>query len=368
MRTRILRWLDERLSAPQRQFEWLGREDYAHHPSISVHSFGQAETIVHPTPQFKGELLDAYANHPQQRTFPAPFVLAIKNGQIWGHHALVTTADKRVILDSLHNHLPYMDWVSSGRVHYPKTVGGAWRQITHTAQYNSVFVLANLFGNAYYHWVLESLPRLWLYQQLGESIPLLVSQPLPNFAQVMLDALGIDNVQMWDATRGVANTLYMPMSLYGTGIPAPCILKQMRQQIMEAFAPLPTVNKPRVYISRAHARKRRVVNEADLEPLLNDYGFEMVHLETLSIPEQIALFAQAEVVIGAHGAGFANLIYSDIVTVLEFFEPSYINTCFYRLANGMGFPYGYLLAASDGVQMRVDVDALRAMLVQMEIR
>ena len=141
----------------------------------------------------------------------------------------------------------------------------------------------------------------------------------------------------------------------------------MRQQLIDTFAPLPQVSKRRVYISRAQAGKRRVVNEAALVPLLHDYGFDIVHLENLSVPEQIALFRQAEVVIGAHGAGFANLIYSDAVTVLEFFEPRYINTCFYRLAGGMGFPYGYMLAETDGVHMRVDGDRLRGMLEQMGV-
>ena len=35
-----------------------------------------------------------------------------------------------------------------------------------------------------------------------------------------------------------------------------------------------------------------------------------MQLETLSITEQIALFHQAEIVVGQHGAGFTNLLFS----------------------------------------------------------
>ncbi|TKX52297.1 glycosyltransferase family 61 protein, partial [Halorubrum sp. SS7] len=87
----------------------------------------------------------------------------------------------------------------------------------------------------------------------------------------------------------------------------------------------------RVYISRDDADERRVVNETQVVRLLEDYGFSRVILSNLSLAEQIVLFYQADVVIGPHGAGLLNAVYSEDVQVIEIFG-DYRNACYYTMS------------------------------------
>ncbi|NJR64980.1 MAG: glycosyltransferase family 61 protein, partial [Leptolyngbyaceae cyanobacterium CRU_2_3] len=63
----------------------------------------------------------------------------------------------------------------------------------------------------------------------------------------------------------------------------------------------------RLYISRSQTDNRRVINEAALMHRLQNFGFQCVRLEALSVLEQAALLATAEMVIAPHGGGLTNL-------------------------------------------------------------
>ena len=67
----------------------------------------------------------------------------------------------------------------------------------------------------------------------------------------------------------------------------------------------------RIWIGREQLAppKRRIANMADLQPVLARFKMEYVVLEGLDPAAQIALFAEAELVVGVHGAGLANMIF-----------------------------------------------------------
>jgi capsular polysaccharide biosynthesis protein len=78
----------------------------------------------------------------------------------------------------------------------------------------------------------------------------------------------------------------------------------------------------RLYLPRT---TRRIVNERQVLNMLAPRGFEVVSPEGLSLRDQIALFASAAVAVGAHGAAFANGIFSPRLTVLECYQPAHVN-------------------------------------------
>lgn len=64
----------------------------------------------------------------------------------------------------------------------------------------------------------------------------------------------------------------------------------------------------RIFISRK-GHIRRQYNEDELLGIANKYGFEVVHPESLSFVQQVSLFNQADIIIGATGAAFANVLF-----------------------------------------------------------
>jgi capsular polysaccharide biosynthesis protein len=101
--------------------------------------------------------------------------------------------------------------------------------------------------------------------------------------------------------------------------------------------------KQRIFISRKE--KRRVINEDELVAVLSKFGFKSIAPESLSVAEQVSLFAAAEVVIGAHGAALTNTVFCSPGTkVIEIFAPDYVNPCYRKLSSQVGLEYWEFIA------------------------
>jgi capsular polysaccharide biosynthesis protein len=57
------------------------------------------------------------------------------------------------------------------------------------------------------------------------------------------------------------------------------------------------------------SKNRRVSNEDALLPIIKDYDFEIIFPERLSLADQIGIFKDATVVLGAFGAGLTNILF-----------------------------------------------------------
>jgi capsular polysaccharide biosynthesis protein len=65
-----------------------------------------------------------------------------------------------------------------------------------------------------------------------------------------------------------------------------------------------------IYVARADASRRRLVNERELFESLSPLGFRWDVLAGMTLREQIAVFSRARCVVAPHGAGLANLVFS----------------------------------------------------------
>jgi len=221
--------------------------------------------------------------------------------------------------------------------------------------------LRSRFHN-FYHWMIDCLPRLIA---LAESpwaasgpIDLLCCQPPRAHEQFFLDRFPADTFRIRRIEPGVVyrvETLlftplkgrrfagYLPhrypnairkMVLSPGSRTSESQMSELRTQKKSGPAPA-----PRLYISRRRAQYRHVSNEDDLMRLLAEYGFERVELEALTIPEQAALFADADAVVAPHGAGLANLVYAREAQVLELFPNPVVTPHYYFLSRSLGHSY-----------------------------
>ena len=85
------------------------------------------------------------------------------------------------------------------------------------------------------------------------------------------------------------------------------------------------INTPKkIYIDRsdstANSKDRRLItNEIEVKNFLTSNGFEAVTLANINYVDQIKIFNNAEIIVGLHGAGFANLCYCKPGTkIIEF--------------------------------------------------
>jgi capsular polysaccharide biosynthesis protein len=102
----------------------------------------------------------------------------------------------------------------------------------------------------------------------------------------------------------------------------------------------------RLYITRGQGR-RALGNEDDLLPLLLQRDFEIYDPVRASDPP--GDFAMAGTVVGAHGAGLADLAFCPRgARVLELIPSDHVHPYFCSLAQAAGLRYGYLVGTSLG--------------------
>jgi capsular polysaccharide biosynthesis protein len=215
-------------------------------------------------------------------------------------------------------------------------------------------VIASALGNSYAHWLLDELPRL---VSLGPQDPAttLIAHGAAECCRVAFALAQWSGPRHEPARRAhvMADELIVPALPGWTGQANARHLKL----ITEFVEPLPAparVAAERIYISRAQARRRRVLNEAEVMAALTARGYSCVELERLTWAEQIAVFKQAKIVVAPHGAGLANLAFCRPATrVVECFGPDYVNACYWQLSGVRGLDYQAVIPAA-GAEITVD--------------
>lgn len=223
----------------------------------------------------------------------------------------------------------------------------------------TVVSLCSLWGNGYFHWVLEVLPKLLLIVQAGYRLAdvdiFLVRQQSPALME-FLSHLGIapSKVLLWTQLPHLrAKQLIVASSLehydYTTKPPSILIEPWASRAMRQSFSlPRPAAAKGRrIYIDREQATLRKVINNAQVKAALAPYGFEYVALETLGLAQKQELFANAEMVVGPAGAGFSNLVLCNPgCVVLIFYQQGFETDSFWSLCSNNQLTHYHLVCES----------------------
>lgn len=203
----------------------------------------------------------------------------------------------------------------------------------------------------YYHWYIDSVPRLWgLYQMplLEQKFVLLIARKLTADEKALLQSLlpgnvTIEEVEMHQAFKA-KELLYLPFySGECSGNLPQEYLTFYKQKVFALFKTETTLVRYKIFIVRLNTLNRKLINLDDVMKFVQARGFICLVLEELSLPEQIHYFRNASLVVGSHGAGFTNLLYASNCSVLEIFHSPHTHLYHYRdLANASGLQYDSL--------------------------
>ena len=282
---------------------------------------------------------------------PAVFRARLPGARIAGSQPLVLTADRRALLESTFDREQLeANPVMRRRLHPARRRSGPH------------VVLVSQWAGSYFHWMLDTLPRLALLEESDvRELPLVVpADPGPAIGDT-LRALGVpaERLAPHDGMHLVYDELVFPSLVGATGHPPAWALQWLRERLV----PRTAGHGRRLYVSRADATWRRVRNEDEIVAVLRERGFETVLPGRMPVADQLALFAEAEAVVGPHGAGLVNLLAATGAKVLELLPETWVNGCYYALSASVGLDYSYLVTPSAGRHdLRVDASALRAAL------
>ena len=138
---------------------------------------------------------------------------------------------------------------------------------------------------------------------------------------------------------------------------------------IDGLTPHPDAAK-RIYVSRKGANTRQLLNEDELISILeSDFEFKTIHNENYSIIDQMRIYKDADIIMGPHGAGLTDIIFSDkpslfielFNTVQQPFYPTLAQALDVRYlgVRGQGAAPASDAHRLDNEAFRVDVPGLR---------
>ena len=231
--------------------------------------------------------------------------------------------------------------LSSG---HSSSFGPAFLQRHEAAPLRGHFVdLTLAFGHFNYsHFLLDRIPRL-IFADTGEdrTAALMVDEDSVGWTRDILEIMG-DTRQVIPIALGRVYHIDSVTAFSRAQHPAQCGFSGYSSFFRSLTPPLAGPASRRIVVHRKQGR-RGIRNETEFYATLTERGFDIVRLETMSLREQIALFSQASFIVGVHGAGFANIVFSPPgAKLIEIMPVGYRMPGYVILASQLGHEYlGY---------------------------
>lgn len=179
----------------------------------------------------------------------------------------------------------------------------------------NIYSLLSLWPAEYYHWFHDALPRLeaaWPY--LPADTRFLINPDPKKWQLDSLAAFGIgpDRLEVQPSCIHTSvGSLWFATPAGTENIGSGTLLRKVARRLSRHFGVRDSGGQKRnYYVSRRNAKCRRVVNETEMEPALKEASFTTLLCEEMTLREQVEVFSHAGTIIGPHGAGLTNVIYS----------------------------------------------------------
>ncbi len=184
------------------------------------------------------------------------------------------------------------------------------------------FLYLGFYTEHYGHFLIESLGRLWASHSLNEYDGYVFSDfvlqrnnengisPLSKLCLSAFNVQAKDVLIAKDIQR--FQRLDVPTSMMYIGELVHPDMINILKRISTALRHSDTGQQlDKLYLSRSKLdkRKRKVVNEHNIEKIFVEHGYKVVHLQDISFPEQLALLHNAKVIAGLDGSALHNSVY-----------------------------------------------------------
>jgi hypothetical protein len=313
-------------------------------PDIDCQLVRPAERTTRQAPRTIEPVVDERFSRMTQYTIPEKYVVRIPRARLIGETGLVVLPDgsftSEVTFGTHH--------LVQQRAYFTPLPRKVLRK---RGNFFSLLLLwAN--GDNYYHWVHDAILRLHLIlPYLPRDIRFIVPPNLRSFQKDTLALLGVSTDQLcafsgqdfWEL-----EALYFAPPTAAPAANSPAALRWLREIAWAKYGVTPAPGKRRIYISRRQTRYRRLVNEAEVERVLGDFGFETFIFEDLSFREQVELMGQAEAIVSTSGAGLVNLLFAPPgAKVFVMFGPAQKSWIWWSMCEAVG--HVFWLAGGEAV-------------------
>ena len=232
---------------------------------------------------------------------------------------------------------------------------------------SATWILERVYHN-YSHWFTAHVPKLLLLRDQGLLNSVVLPAQVPPLVSETLQILDIDPSQFRTYDPGAVLEVG-ELTVLGSDRFRPELLRSVRDAFWKASSSPP---RRRIFVSRAKATRRRLLNEEEIWQILAPAGFERVIMEDLSLWEQVELMAETAVLFAIHGAGLTNMMFCAPGThVVEIADLTFPNPNFYAVASALEHNYWLLSGTPVGNEhplrrdMTADPQMVRDLLPQL---
>jgi hypothetical protein len=299
-----------------------------------------AETLLRTPPRGTEKVLPERFQIELRKESPALSVTEIPDGRVWGIQGTVLTPEREVLVELARDFRSVED--------YPIFQHPWLRKAKHIS--GVCGLIAAPAGMTYAHWYFDVLTRLAILEEAGyewrtfDKI-IVNSRSLP-FQKETLRMLGIPDEKLVaiDENHHIVCEKLVAPSLPGfTGNSPKWTVPWLRNCFLP-HANLVLDSPKKIYISRRKASFRRVRNESELLPILEKYGFSILHGEDLSVGDTVGIFSKAEFVLGPMGSNMGNVLFCNPGTkVIETYSRHDVNVYTWSFGQFIPLDFAYLL-------------------------
>lgn len=238
--------------------------------------------------------------------------------------------------------------------------------------------LTDDWSNNYFHWHIDVIQRLLMIRELFDTKePLILLPGRLRACHFIVDSINLLNLKIRfidDDEFVKVKRLLLPNYYFPPGVIDENRVQAIKKVILPYYNP-EFKSYEKIYISRASAGRRKVVNEIELIRFLTNEGFHIIQCDSLTLSEQASVFKNTKILISNHGAGLTNMMYMKPNTVIELRgKKSFRQWCYFEMASVFRHQYFYLLCDSDSKDhdphtenIIVDIDQLKSLMVKYNI-
>jgi capsular polysaccharide biosynthesis protein len=218
---------------------------------------------------------------------------------------------------------------------------------------NTYALIHHPWAANYWHWMTESILRLWMIKDVCKSMVLILPSHLTKIDFIISSLKVFEFKEIYQIPPNkslMIRNLCLPQIKPVSDSYDSLALTQIREIYLHNIEKRSNVNfGTRIYISRKKSERRKVVNEEQVEIVLREYGFVAVNNEDYNFNEQVNIYSGATHLVSIHGAGLTNMLFmKEGSSILELHKEITNSTdwhsfAFWYLADALGFKYYHQL-------------------------
>jgi capsular polysaccharide biosynthesis protein len=211
-------------------------------------------------------------------------------------------------------------------------------------------------SNNYFHWLFDILPKIKICSEIYNlnEIDNFYFSELKDYQKKILNIMGIKEKLIFDSNKyrhvQAKNIIIPEHPWYNKGY----ILEEVNNMppwiihwLREIFLPKSEEfnSNEKIFIDRSESKFNhcQIINDNEISKYLESKGFTKYRVGELSFEKQIYLFKNAKIIVGAHGAAFANLIFCSANTkIIEIKPNDHINFISRKISEYINLDYNLI--------------------------